>query len=161
MDSLYKRFRNDFILTVLCFVFSSLSVSLIPLLSGMPEDRQPILSNLIALVFWLSFIEGIAFSLWTNHTMLRILENKKIDPQRFPGILNFTWDIPHIILYIVILLGIIAIVTDIGFHYISEYLMFPIFSVTFLAVILHCIVDGRNYKTYKRMKEGINNEDKQ
>jgi Arc/MetJ-type ribon-helix-helix transcriptional regulator len=84
-----------------------------------------------------------------------LMAEGKYEKQRFPGIITFSADINHMILYVVCVLGILVMISDVIFHYISEYIMFPILSIIFLAFAIHCIVDGENYKLFKAIKEGM------
>lgn len=52
-------------------------------------------------------------------------------------------------------------ISDMFFHYINKFVMFPVISITFFAFVVHCVVDGKSYKIYKNankhIKEGNEN----
>ena len=141
--------------TVAAAAVSGVALSLIVFTSGITEGGNNIGAYLIAATFWLSILAVIVFSFSTRRLLNKhykeLMRKQKI-AQRVPGVLHFSLKMPNIVIYAVTVVGVILMVTDIIFGYIAEAIMFPVVSITLVAFILHCVIDGKYYKVYQYMK---------
>lgn len=128
-------------------------LSLFPLLS---MRAQNIISYGVAIIFWIGMIAGCICLIRLELLRKELKGNKKKRRWRPPGIVAFSVDKPHMALYGGIFLGLTLIVSDLVEHWISSYIMYPIIAATLFLFIIHCIIDGKNYRTYKFLKEGAN-----
>ena len=159
MNRTIEAIRTPFVVGFSSFVISSASLGLIPFVQVLPDKLESITNYIVAALFYLGLIVGF-FAIKNAKSRMyrwrrRLMAERKFQKQRFPGIITFSADIKHIVLYAVCVLGILVMVSDMIFHYISEYIMFPILSIVFFTFTLHCIVDGENYKLFKAIKEGM------
>lgn len=151
------KYKLPILATVICFFVSFFSLDFILLLNSLDEKTQKVVGYIIAAVFWLFLAAGIACVIWTKSSY--ILIRKKVTDlglykmQKYPGIITFSKDIPNIVIYVITGLGIVLSISDMIFNWISQYLMFPIISITLFLFVLHCIIDGENFKIYKIIKE--------
>lgn len=159
-----KKYKKSFILTFVCFTISSLMISVIPYIQRLPDEIQKKISYTIAALFWLGIFSGLCSMIVISKRMSKGRKDLGLDRclkhQRLPGIITFSKKKSHLILYIITTVGAMSIIFDLSLHVISEYLMFPIISITFLTFVVHCIIDGKCYKTYILVKEGTKNDDK-
>ena len=157
-----KQARLLLAITVIAAALSSLSLSLIPLTSGIEDGKNNIVAYAIAAVFWIGLILTLVAALLTKRKLYayreKLLIKGFIKEQRLPGIISFSFSWKNIILYTITVLGLILIISDIIFVYVPEMIMFPIISVTILSFAVHCVVDGKYYKGYKLIKESVRNE---
>ncbi|MBQ6824654.1 MAG: hypothetical protein IJP27_08360 [Clostridia bacterium] len=163
MSKSIQTIRLPFLVSFLGFVVSSVSLGIIPVIQLLPDKTESILNYIVAALFYLGLIVGglaIKFAKEQMHRIRRrLLAEKQFEKQRFPGIITFSADRNHIILYAVCGAGILVAISDLVFHYISEFIMFPILSVILFAFTMHCIVDGENYKLFKKVKEGLKKDE--
>lgn len=148
-------------ITVVLYAVSFFSLSIIPFMDSLEEATQRIVSNIIAAMFYLGLIAGIVFDLLANREILRNSKGTAralLDRQKSPGIITFSADRKHLIIYGVLAIGIVIMVSDIIFSWVAGYIMFPIISLTLFLFAVHCIIDGKNYKIYMNMKKGVGNE---
>lgn len=159
MNRTIEIIRVPFVVGFSSLIVSSLSLGLIPFVQFLPDKLESITNYIVAAFFYLGLIVGffairnakIRMYRWRR----RLMAERQFKKQRFPGIITFSTDIMYILLYAICVLGILVMVSDMFFHHISEYIMFPILSVVLFAFTLHCIVDGENYKLFKAIKEGM------
>lgn len=146
-------------ITVIAAALSSFSLCLIPFTSGFEEGKSNIFAYCIAAAFWLGWIVMLVAAHITKRKLSlqckKLIANKSIKIQRLPGIISFSFDWRNIILYAITVIGFVVSVTDILFSYVPEMIMFPIISVTILSFEIHCVVDGKYYKVYQRIKESV------
>ena len=160
MDKTIESIRTPFVVGFVSFVVSCVALGVVPLIQFLPDKIENVVNCVVAAFFYLGLIVG-AFAIKNaeGSVMYRwrrcLMEKEEFTKQRFPGIISFSSDIWHIVLYAVCVAGILVMVSDIIFHYISEYVMFPILSVVLFTFTVHCIVDGENYKLFKAIKEGM------
>lgn len=159
MNRTIQAMRLPFRVSFISFIVSSASLGVIAFVQFLPDKLQNITNYIIAVLFYLGIIVGALAMKKAKARMYRwrrnLMAERKYEKQRFPGIITFSTDIKHMILYAVCVLGILVMISDVIFHYISEYIMFPILSIIFFAFTIHCIVDGENYKLFKAIKEGM------
>lgn len=159
MNRTIETIKMPFVVGFSSFIVSSVSLGLIPFVHFLPDKIESIINYMIAALFYLGLIVGFFAIRNAKGRMYRwrrsLITKKQFHKQRFPGIISFSADIKHIVLYVVCVLGILVMISDMIFHYVSEYIMFPILSVVLFTFTMHCIVDGENYKLFKAIKEGM------
>lgn len=159
MNRTIETIRLPFVVGFSSFIVSSVSLGLIPFVQFLPDKLEGITNYIVAALFYLGLIVGFFAVRNARGRMYRwrrrLMAERQFKKQRFPGIITFSTDIKHIVLYAICALGILVMVSDMFLHYISEYIMFPILSVVLFTFTLHCIVDGENYKLFKAIKEGM------
>lgn len=159
MNRTIEMIKQPFLVGFISFIVSSVSLGIIPFVQFLPDKLEKITNYIVAALFYLGLIIG-GFAIKNAKNRMyrwrrRLMAERQIKKQRLPGIITFSTDIKHIVLYTICVLGILVMVSDMFFHYISEYIMFPILSVVLFTFALHCIVDGENYKLFKAIKEGM------
>ncbi len=144
------------LISLLC---SSVALLLIPFIQLLPDKASLITSRFIAVLFWIGFILVVVFTIKISSLIKKFdvvnIDDEDIKYRKIPGILTFTFGVKHIILYLIIIMSFMLLLSDMIFHYLSEFIMFPLLSILFLAFVIHCIIDGKNYKTYIKIREGM------
>ena len=157
-----KRYRMFFVLTLLSFAMAAIALLLIPWLSVQDEANGKTALYLTALMFWLGMIVGIAGTWITNSGLrkirVRAYSSGKMTPPNLPGMLMFFARPISLVLYLIVLVGVGLIVSDMIRSWVPEKIMFPVLSVTLYAFVVHSVIDGKNYRAYRIMKEGMYND---
>lgn len=148
-----KKIRNTFYLAVIFFFISFFSLSALAVMPFLREQGQIIMGYTVAILFWIFLAFGLLFAAQAGLSISRSGVKKE---HKLPGIISFSANAKHIIVYLVCGVGIALMLSDMIYDCISSRVMFPIISVTLFAFVIHCMVDGVNYKTFKKMKEGEN-----
>lgn len=153
--------KRSILLTLIAALLSSLSLSLIPLSNGFEEGESHVLAYIIGVVFWLGFLIMLLSSHITKKKLARyrekLIANERMQKQRV-GIISFSKSWKMWILYGLVLIGIVLLLTDIVIGWLPEWVTLPLLSLTLAAFEIHCILDGKNFKTYQIIKEGAKNE---
>lgn len=148
--------------TITAFAVSSIAIACIPLMDVIPAGVSKIITYIIGAIFWIGLLAGIGLSAYSKTALYRprryFQMHHLIHRRRYPGIAYFDLTVPKIALYALCVVGLILIVCDLIFQFIPGMVMFPVIAATIFAFELHCIVDGVNYKIYKLLKEGIEDE---
>lgn len=150
------------LLTIISIAVSSISLSFIPLASKNGGDGLSFSGYVIAVMFWLGLITALIAAFLTKNALKvcrdKLIREKLLKEQRLPGIINFSLKKENIVIYVIFTLGFVLIITDIIFSYIPEMIMFPIISLTILLFSVHSVMDGKNFKVYKLIKESAKRE---
>lgn len=159
---LEKTARQRLTITALAAGLSSVALSVIPYAPVTAQGKPSVIAYIAAAIFWLGLILTLVTS-WLTARMLarvreRLINKGSLKKKTLPGIISFSPEPMNMILYTLALIGTAVSITDIIYDYIPEKLMFPILSVTVFCFELHCILDGRNVKVYKLIKESVNDE---
>lgn len=159
METDVKKAKVTFTLTLIFSVISSVSISFISLTSGIREGENNLLAYCIAIAFWGGILLSIVMSFITRALLLphyrELIDKKCVSPQRAAGIISFSANKTSVALYVIIIVGVLLCASDIMFDYLAEKIVFPVISVTILAFLLHCVIDGKCYKVYKYIKESV------
>ena len=159
MRRIEKRVGSPIWLTIVLFAISFFSLSAIPFCQNLTGTGQRISGYIVAALFWFFLMLGFLFVFFTKRRQQAVRRRLKsmglIRAHQPPGIISFSLRPLSIILYIAFLIEILLIVSDMIFHWVSGYIMFPIISVTLFTFMLHCMVDGENYKVYQVIKKGM------
>ena len=162
MKKYIRQYRKAFGFILGSFFCSAFSIALIPWIDQLPETAGRIISYIVAAIFWLGLILGIVFTVIMNMNMKmvrgKMYEKGSLKRPKYPGILQFSADPVHIAIYAVMAVGILISILDLIKGFMPSKLMFFILFLTYDAIVLHGIVDGKNYKVYRIMKEGTRNE---
>lgn len=157
MSIVIKRAKLPFIVVFSSFTLSTLALILIPFLQYLPEKGEVALSYFSASLFWGGIVIGCASFKFVSTILRRYIsrfaDNINFDCQKYPGIITFSAKPFSIICYIVLVLGICLMISDMIFHYVPQFVMFPVISIVFFSFVMHCITDGRNYKFYKKVRK--------
>ena len=157
-----KSSKISIVATIVSATLSSLSLSFIPFAVSVEKGHSDIFAYIIAAFFWGGLLSTFIASQATKRILRRLREKMIIKgclAERQPiGVASFSKDWRMWILYGTTFLGLVLMITDIILDYIPEIIMFPVISVTILTFAIHCVVDGRYYKAYQRIKESVNNE---
>lgn len=141
---------------------SNFVLCLIPLAQKTVEEPNSTLIYIIASLFWMGWVVLALCIVLIRKTLKPILaimiEKKLVVRQKYPGIISFTFDKPHIALYAAIAIGLLLIITDILIGYVPENVMFPVLAVTVMLIVLHSVIDGTYYKVYRLLKENVKND---
>ena len=159
--SLFSSARLYIMMTFIAVALSSFSIGLIPFMVEFKEGESNAMAYIIAIVFWVGFLGSLIATYLTKRTLYRygetLIRKGYIEKNQRIAIISFSKDWKMWILYGITMVGVVLIVTDIIFGYIPEKVMFPMISVTILSFAIHCVIDGKYYTVYKRMKEDVGN----
>ena len=150
-----NKYKSIFMSEFISFAASAVAILLIPFVGMMPDGIGGVLSNIVAVIFWLGILAGILFSVLAGRikaAAAKITRGKLRIKQKLPGIINFNLRRDSIIVYLIFIVGLILIICDTALSCINQYVMFPVIALTMLAFFTHCIIDGKNYKIYKLLK---------
>lgn len=156
-----NKSRIFLMMTVVSYAVSCFSLSFIPLIDSQGESIQRRAGNIIAGLFWAGLAAGIALDLLANREIRRNSNRDKkelLGQHRLPGIFTFSRDSKHLVIYGILLVGISVMVSDMIWGWVAGYIIFPVISLTLFLFAVHCIIDGKYYKSYVSMKEGVGNE---
>ncbi len=162
MATVLKKAKWSFVATLAAAALASISVSLIPFTGGIEEGKNNVFSYVVAAAFWAGLLLTFAAAFCTK-CILGKTRKDWIAKGRLPGkqpigLVSFSKDRRMWILYGTTGLGLVLIATDILWRYVPEEIMFPVISITILSLAIHCVIDGKYYQAYKRIKESVNNE---
>lgn len=161
--NMLKKATLSIKLTLTAVTISSLSLSLIPFISGGTNGSNNTLSYLVAAIFWIGILTTIVEVCSTKKTLFRLREKLivkgHIKGRQSIGAISFSGNRKMWILYGITLVGLVMIITDIIFNYVPETIMFFIISLTLLLFSIHCVVDGKYFKVYAIIKESIRNDE--
>ena len=146
-------------LTMAAFAVSFFSLSAIPFTQHLTDTGQKISGYIIAGAFWLFLLIGLLLAFFTKGRQQTVRRKLKtmglLRAHQPPGIISFSISPLTVTIYLIILVGLIVTISDIIWHWVPGTIMFPILSITLFAFVLHCVVDGENYKVYKVIKKGL------
>lgn len=157
-----KKIKRLFSLSVLFLFTMSGTILFMPIVSKADGTNKPGLW-LVGALFWCSAIAGYTMLLLANAERKWFLKNKvgidnKMDCK--PGIITFFTDVPATVFDITVIVSFIAFViinfTNAQYEYISYVFLF----LLVLSLNMHCLFNGRIYKTtkFKKMRRVDNNE---
>jgi len=153
-----KKFSLCYNITVIGYILSAIAILFVPISDITDNGKIGAFSIIVAIVFWLGLVWGtLSLIILTKlrHKLRARMPSLIVKiPKKFPGIMNFSMNIRHLILYAVILIGIVIIILDLILGFANQYLMFPVIAGTYSAFIMHCMIDGKNYQIYKILKKG-------
>ena len=153
-----KQYRNTIAVSLGFFVLSALSLSAIPLIE-VKEHSPGVIA--VAAVFWGGLLLGLALFFLASAKFRkyrnRAYERRLLQRQPLPGALTFRAAPSSLVLYLILAASVVCVVTDLIWHWAPGAVMFPILTVTLTAFVLHCFLDGRDYRAYAKMKEGMKN----
>jgi len=159
-----KKSRATLIATIVAMIISSASLSFIPLVSDFDIKSNSWLIFAIALAFWMGIFVSLLTAFMTKIFLSRERENLVnkgiIKKKKLPGAFSFKVGLINIIIYSITGIGLVVIVSDIFFGYMTEIIMFPIITLTLISFSLHCVLDGKYYEVYKTIKESAKNDAK-
>ena len=153
-----------FVITFASFALSSVALLLIPFISAADDRTKKLLTVIVAGMFWVGMAVGI-MSTWLTNSALRhmrhwVYTSGLMDRPKLPGVITFTPKALNIIIYVIFIAGLGLMISDLIVRWASEYLMFPIISATLYVFVIHSVIDGKNYKAYRIVKDGMHNENK-
>ena len=151
-----KKAKVSVTVTFLAMAVSSLSLSLIPFVAGTEEGNLNVMAYVIAAAFWVGLLLTLLAASSTKRTLCSLrkewIVQGHIQKNEPIGIRSFSTDWRMLWLYGTTVVGLLLVVTDMMIGYVPEKIMFPIISVTILSFMVHCVVDGKYYKFYKRIQ---------
>lgn len=155
-----KKYATKFLLVYICYGISALAVFLANFVSSDSGDSKNILAAVFGTFFWLGLFAG--WFIYRSTAQIKIqaralLVNGKYRPQKHWGIITFSKKGTHIALYVVITVGVLLVLMEIISGYIPNKILLLIIAITYYAVLLHCVIDGENYKKYLFIKDGMSN----
>lgn len=162
MHEKQQRYGTYFLLTLGCFAISAVALALIPFLQFLKESGQSVFRIIIAAAFWAGLLVGIFSTFITNAGMSgarrRVYKAGKLEKSKLPGIVSFSIRPLSVITYAVFFCGAALAVSEIITHWLPEFVLFPILGITLFAFAFHCVIDGKNYKVYRIIKEGMHDD---
>ena len=149
-----KRFKFIFTAALGSYAVSAAAIALLPFVKHRAAEY------ILAALFWLGLISGIIFALLSRGIRRFTRRNpfntfgltKRIGS--YPGIFSFGKDRICLTVYAVFTVGLVLIISNLIFGLISADVMFTVIAATNYSFAVHCIIDGRNFKIYKKLKEG-------
>lgn len=159
---LLRETRRSILATLIAAMLSCLAIGLIPLSNGFEEGKDHTLAYIIGVVFWLGLLVALISSHITKKKLARYREklvaNKTLRERQRVGIFSFSKSWKMWILYALAAIGVALLLTDILLGWLPEWVTLPLLSLTMAVFELHCILDGKYFKTYQIIKEGAKNE---
>ncbi|MBR4733749.1 MAG: hypothetical protein IK081_13375 [Lachnospiraceae bacterium] len=156
MKNYVKQYQIYLSVILGVFFCSAFSLSFIPWINRFPENVETKLAYCIASVFWLGLILGLVMVGLMNGKMRRarakVYSSRKMKRPRHSGFFTFSKEPWKLAIYFVICTGIVLSIADLVKTFIPTKIMFPIISVTYFAMVLHGIVDGKNFKVFQMLK---------
>lgn len=160
-----KQYQMYFIEFFIAIGITSFSLSFLPFTEITAIVRRDFVSVTVGALFWLGVILMIANLIIGKRLFekvgVKLISLGLMEEQRLPGAISFSKKIGHIILYAIFLLCLGVAVSDIIFKYVPEQVMFPVVSIILFTFFTHCVIDGKNFKIYKIIKDGMDNGNKQ
>lgn len=151
-----KKFRTYFGIILGSFFCSAFSLSFIPVLSRLDDQLSTTWGYAIALLFWIGLIVGCIMIGVMNAKMRRarakVYSAYKMKRPKRPGMFMFSKEPLHLVIYFVIVSGFIISVADLIRTFVPTRIMFPVISVTYFAIVIHGIIDGKNFRIYQKIK---------
>lgn len=161
MNRELKKYRFILWITIVSFLLPASALLAIPVVANLPDEAQKPATITIAALFWLGIILGIVMIIYANSRMRRMrwkaYATGKLDRPPAPGAFMFSRKAGHLILYGILIVGGAVLISDLILRWLPEGILFFILSGTLIAFVIHSIIDGKNYKAYKIMKEGTHN----
>ena len=156
MKQYEKKFRKYFGIILGSFFCSAFSLSFIPALNRMDERVAAGLGYVIALLFWIGLIVG-CIMIGVMNTKMRRARAKaysawKMKRPKRPGMFMFSKEPLHLVIYFVIVSGFVISVADLIRTFVPTRIMFPIISITYFAIVIHGMIDGKNFRIYQKIK---------
>ena len=158
-----KKFMTWFKASFIGYGVSALAIVMIAMTQHLVEAARQPFQIVVALMFYVGLLVGIVATVKVSR-MRQVMQKRsaKVNSlltQRAPGVISFKVGVINIVLYSVFAAGLIICVVDILTHSVNSTAMFGVIAVTYLAFVMHCIVDGKNYKIYKLLMKGEKNGD--
>lgn len=157
-----EKLKRILIMETSGFSMSSAAVFCIPFIDLLPGLACAVFKIIAAILFWLGTALWCAVVIYSK-PVLNLSQNEASRRQARelkgpPGIFRFSVKKSRVIIYLLIISGIAVIISDMVFNLISEFIMFPILSISFFLFAVHCVIDGKVFNIYKLTKEGTNDD---
>ena len=154
-----KKIKWLYIITLICFMLSALSLVMIPFIARFDEALQPLVGYIVAGVFWGGIVAGVVLTIIIcckiRPIRKYILYNKgKISQIKLPGIIRFRKAPMSIVTYALFAVCVGLIISDLCLKWLPPIAVYSALGAALLAFAAHCIFDGKNFYTYQYMKEG-------
>lgn len=150
MSELKKKHSLLFVTSMVCSVFSSLSLLAAILVNSEEKNKETLIA--FGLVFWIGFIlEQVLF--WRANRLMRVAITR--DKRRIrgkPGIISLSTYREGFVVDVVFIISLIAFIVCIAFGLGESLMQYIFICLMVLSFRLHCFLNGRNYK-YKKLKE--------
>lgn len=150
-----RRMNLWFWLAIAAYVLMSASILLMPLTQSVSGTGGRVIIILIGAMFWLFMLGGGAFVYFAERERKRIVGRKNTWKKgNLPGVITF-FDNPIAALCDTVFIASVAafvviIFSDLRYQYVSYLFLF----LLILSLSMHCIFNGRIYKTIKQSVEG-------
>ena len=150
--AIIKRVKTNLILAIIFLSIHATTFLLMPLASKYADATHRI--SLIALgsIFWAAMIAGYIFLLIANVHRRQFVTKKLNGDYRMNsriGVLNFFANTPAIVADIILFVSIAVFGAMLLFKATENYGTFVMLFLLDLSMNLHCILNGRIYKTTK------------
>lgn len=160
IKSVLLRAKTSIALTIVFSAISSFSILAIPFIERI-SDKNSGLMYVVAAAFWIGWLlvfVGTCFTKRTLHALReKLIVNGCVANSRKIGIASRPSNLAMMIICAIATIGVALCITDVKFNYIPQAVAFPILSLTVMLVVIHCVFDGKYYKTYKIIKENFKN----
>ncbi len=158
-----QKFKTFFYADIASFLLSAAALAYIPFLK---VDLQGLEKKSIAVgaLFWIGIVCGIVLLVLTVRCrkniegVLRTHKRSTLTKAR-PGVISFFQNPPAIAADVLMVLSAIALVLVLVFKVRQEWAVIASLEGLFLSFVLHCILNGINYKYIKAYKKYISTKE--
>lgn len=136
------------------FLLPSAAVLAIPITGNLSERVQTVLTPIIGAFFWAGIIAGIAVNLSIGPVRRRQeRDSDQVVPlPRRPGAIRFFSHRGAVTTDAILLLFSVLLIIHTIKHFMPEQLFFVVFACWLYTLLLHGVMNGKNYIFYKKTK---------
>ena len=151
-----KRIKQVLYLWCILLLCAGVSIACIPALSNF--DEKSAIRYVLPAIFWLVIIASFVTSAIMKSFLIQNekLAKQYINGKKYPGIISFSKQNESIVTYCVFIVGLLLIVADAIWIFLPKTIAFCVISITLMAFLLHCVLDGKCYLIYKKIRENKN-----
>lgn len=150
--AIIKRVKTNLLLAIIFLSIHAATFLLMPLASKYADVTHRISLITLGSTFWAAMLAGYVFLLIANVHRRQFVRKKLNGDYRMNsriGVLNFFANTPAIVADIILFVSIAVFVAMLLFKATDNYGTFVMLFLLDLSLNLHCILNGRIYKTTK------------
>ena len=147
-----KRLNVYIILQILCVLIGGISVFSIYLIDDFDESLYGLYSIIIGLLFWISVLFEIVFSLLAFNCSKK-MDKKYSIGEKTVGVISFFKTKSGTVSDILLILSLVMLMLLFVFGITKISLVISVLTVLYISFNLHCIFNGINYRVLLKMEE--------
>lgn len=158
-----KSFKRDLLVSLVCPFIGCISLYFVPFVDVTGNSLQTVGAYSIALIFWGSIIIEIFFSYQCTKTR-KAMEDRlfmlKSPHYSHPGVISFFKNREAFIADIILFASAILVAALLWRQAKTGWMILVGVSLFLLSFNMHCLLNGRNYRYYKALKDKSREEKK-